>query len=297
MFEGCPNLREVTLAFQSDDGGPQRRLKASRTVFAEAMTVAHGDTRVEQVGKVHLIGLAQALRDSGRSLDSLTLVNVDYKALCADFTERFQLKALVNPLRRLRVFIQLAHRKNEIHYGMTPEMSVFTEAPELRVLKIRLPDRILDRQQLPSEKTGSDRVWEAVSEGRINLNHVFRKTTYSHLYELSLANCSVCGATLTDFILRHRQTLRRLSLQNMLLGAFQHSYHEQSWPDFFIRIAGRLPKLHKVMIRGFFFERKELVMNWCVPQTSGASSEAELFCPARDAMRTSSSWEARLGAM
>ena len=73
MFEGCPNLREVTLAFQSDDGGPQRRLKASRTVFAEAMTVAHGDTRVEQVGKVHLIGLAQALRDSGRSLDSLTL--------------------------------------------------------------------------------------------------------------------------------------------------------------------------------------------------------------------------------
>ncbi|GAB7324568.1 hypothetical protein MBLNU13_g08466t2 [Cladosporium sp. NU13] len=86
MFEGCPNLREATVAFRWDDGAPQRRLKAARTAFAGAMTVAHGPDCAlglgrHQPGRHHLMALAQALRDSGRSLDSLTVVNVYYEAL------------------------------------------------------------------------------------------------------------------------------------------------------------------------------------------------------------------------
>lgn len=284
MFEGCLNLREVTLAFRTDDGGPQRRLKASRTAFAEAMTVAHRDSRIEKVGKVHLIGLAQALRDSGRSLDGLTVVNVDYSALCADLPELFQLRALVQRLRRLRVFIQLAHRKNKRHHGFTPDVSIFTEAPELRVLKIRLPDRALDHQQLPSERTGADRVLEALLAGALDINHVFEATTYPHLYDLSLANCIVCGNTFIDFILRHRPTLRRLSLQNMRLAKYRHVSNMRSWPDVFSSIAGRLPKLHNVAIRDFFFERFALVMNWCMPLQTSESAGIELICPAREAI-------------
>lgn len=77
-FEGCPNLGEATVAFRSDDGAPQRWLKAARTAFAEAMTVAH-DTNSSlrmgghEPGRHHLVALAQALKDSGRSLDSLTV--------------------------------------------------------------------------------------------------------------------------------------------------------------------------------------------------------------------------------
>ena len=85
MFEGCPKLRAVTLAFRSDDGGPKRRRKAARTAFAEAMTVAHGHAhnrfRTRLIGQHHLVALAQGLRDSGRSLGSSTEVNVNYNAL------------------------------------------------------------------------------------------------------------------------------------------------------------------------------------------------------------------------
>jgi hypothetical protein len=293
MFEGCPKLREVTLAFRSDDGGPQRRLKAARTAFAEARTVAHGHSRSYRIDRHHLVALAQALQDSGRSLDSLTVVNVYYEALYGgtatkDFVrdlyvrrtgDPFPLWVLVRNLRRLRVYIHMADRRNEMEYHpREPGSSVFTEAPELRVLSIRLPHRVLE----PNEKTDSGRVLEALYKG-INLHYVFRRMTYHHLYELSLANCSVCGDTFINFILRHKETLRRLSLCNMSLATSQYSHYISSWRNVFTQIAGRLPNVHKVRLRGFFFQRKVLAMDWSMPQTPEAS-EAKLFCPARDAI-------------
>jgi hypothetical protein len=293
MFEGCPKLREVTLAFRSDDGGPQRRLRAARTAFAEARTVAHGHSRCYRIDRHHLVALTQALQDSGRSLDSLTVVNVYYEALYGgtatkDFVrdlyvrrtgDPFPLRVLVHPLRRLRVYIHMADRRHEMGYHpREPQSSVFTEAPNLRVLRIRLPDRALE----PNERTAPDRVLEAVYKG-INLSYVFRRMTYQHLYELSLANCSVCGDTFINFILRHKETLRRLSLCNMVLETSQYSHYISSWRNVFTQIAGRLPNIHQVSIRGFFFQRKVLAMDWSMPQTPEAS-EAKLFCPARDAI-------------
>lgn len=164
------------------------------------------------------------------------------------------------------------------YHPREPQSSVFTEAPELRVLRIRLPDRVLES----NEKTDSGRVLEAVYKG-INLNYVFRRMTYHHLYELSLANCSVCGDTFINFILRHKETLRRLSLCNISLATSLYSHYISSWRNVFTQIAGRLPKLQIVRLRGFFFQRKVLAMDWNMPQTPEAS-EVELFCPARDAI-------------
>jgi hypothetical protein len=67
-----------------------------------------------------------------------------------------------------------------------------------------------------------------------------------------------------------------------MLGAF-HPSHTKSWPTLFTQLAGRFPNLHKVTIRGFFFERKDLMMNWSMPQTTGVT-ETEMICPARDAV-------------
>lgn len=132
MFEGCPKLRAVTLAFLSDDGGPKRRRKAARTAFAEAMTVAHGHAhnrfRTRLIGQQHLMTLAQGLRGSGRSLDSLKVVNVNYNALYGGVTmedldpaagktrDSFQLRALVRSLRRLRFLIHMINKTHEYSY-------------------------------------------------------------------------------------------------------------------------------------------------------------------------------------
>jgi hypothetical protein len=298
LFEGCPKLLEITLAFRSDDGGPQRRLKASRTAFADAMTVAHGDCRSYRTGLHHLKVLAEASRQSRRSIDSLTLVNVDYSALYGgDAIEYmypvhgpnaqspvfnfFELRALVQPLRRLRLFIQMTCKKYEMRdHPTVPKRSVFTEARGLRVLKIRLQDRRPDHE-LPPEKinTDRDRVLEVVRMN-IDLDFIFLTMHYPHLYELSLANCKVYDS-FPEFMLRHRQTLRRVSLNNMMLISWRAEHW--SWLDMFSDIAGRLTNLHSVTIRGFFFERDELTMNWHMPPTSEAT-ETTLFCPARDAI-------------
>jgi hypothetical protein len=222
MFEGRPKLREVTLAFRSDDGGPKRRLKAARTAFAGAMTVAHGHAHNRfRTRLVDLVALAEGLKKSGRSLDSLTVVNVNYNALyggvamedldlaAGTIGDSFQLRALVRSLRRLQVFNHMTDRTDDKRYHpASPRTSVLTEAPELRVLETRLPDRVVDAQQPPSEKEAPFRVFDAL-RGGIILNYVFRTMSYPHLYELSLANCDVRANTLVDFILRHRQTLRR----------------------------------------------------------------------------------------
>jgi hypothetical protein len=86
------------------------------------------------------------------------------------------------------------------------------------------------------------------------LDYVFQRMAYPHLYELSLANCGVCGHIFIDFILRHRHTLRRLSLHNMISFKSQHSGDLRLWPEIFSNIARRLPNLHHVRIRGFFYD-------------------------------------------
>ena len=246
----------------------------------------------------HLKVLAEALRQSRRSIDSLTLVNVDYSALYggdaieymypvhgpnaqSPMSNFFELKALVQPLRRLRLFIQMICKKYEMHdHPTVPKRSVFTEARELRVLKIRLHDR-RPEHELPPEKMNSDRdrVLEVIRMN-IDLDYVFREKHYPHLYELSLANCKVYDS-FTEFMLRHRQTLRRLSLNNMMLISWRLEHW--SWLDTFSDIAGRLTNLHSITIRGFFFERDELMTDWHVPPTPEAIGTA-LSCPARDAI-------------
>lgn len=53
----------------------------------------------------------------------------------------------------------------------------------------------------------------------------------------------------------------------------------------FTQIAGCIPHLHEVKLRGFFFENKQLVMSWFAPQTP-EGAETSVFCPARDAVET-----------
>lgn len=150
--------------------------------------------------------LARALQQSGRALESLTMVQVGYSILYAmggilsyNDQERgyaydeYNIVDLVRPLKRLRIFIQTTHRESAMNVARdVPEASIFLEAPELRVLSIHQPDRLPDHEPSREEQPDPVCVVEIIKQG-MQLNNIPTRTNLPHLYELSLANTRLCG--------------------------------------------------------------------------------------------------------
>lgn len=79
------------------------------------------------------------------------------------------------------------------------------------------------------------------------LEPVLQDITYPHLYELGLSQCEVHTGYLIDLCMRHKSTLRRLSLCDILLLDDRSSFRE-----ILTRLSGQLPNLRTVELRGTF---------------------------------------------
>lgn len=104
FFEGCRNLREITVACQV---GCSRRLNASRTAFKPAMAEPNESYDWKDAGVRQVLSVVNAAVTTGLQVDSLTLMGTTHHlwGRCGDEgTEN--LHALVEPLRRLRIYIQ-----------------------------------------------------------------------------------------------------------------------------------------------------------------------------------------------
>jgi hypothetical protein len=179
------------------------------------------------------------------------------------------LKDLVRPLRRLRLLIQAwppedhdsSESEEESDTGSDPDVhadpekeltsvseirqrsvqlfqdgpvyGILLEARELRVLKLELPQ------------------WDPQGEpDYVRLDHTLLDIHFPHLYELALSQCAVTGDWFFDFLLRHKATLRRLSMSEMSLVEVR-----PSWREVFTRISCQLPHLNTVNIHGSFHRR------------------------------------------
>ena len=124
LFEGCPKLREVPIASQKTC---MRQLDANR-VFASAMTQPEGD-RYWWTENVHqTLSVAMAANLSGRSFDSLTLAAISPaifdKHVSVEVDQWRALKTLVQPLRRLRLYLQADapdEEEEEEPYDLEPD--------------------------------------------------------------------------------------------------------------------------------------------------------------------------------
>jgi hypothetical protein len=251
LFEGCPKLREVTVASQRSC---MRQLDANR-VFAKAMTEPTGDRYWWNEIVHQVLSVATAAAQSGLELDSLTLLSLspsifdNGSAVKAD--QWRALKNLVRPLRRLRLFLQadapeegdeeepdelepdyeqVYHHFNEILESHAH--NILSVASNLRVFKLQLP-----------RWSYHDHIEDMYGQ----LEPVLRNITYPHLYELSLSQCEVHADYLIDLCMRHKATLRRLYLKDMLLLDDHSSFREV-----FTRLSGQLPNLRQVHLRGTF---------------------------------------------
>ncbi|KAK5138109.1 hypothetical protein LTR08_004804 [Meristemomyces frigidus] len=106
--------------------------------------------------------------------------------------------------------------------------SILSSAVELRDLRLHFPfdQNIMTQTSLVS---------------------VFRDTTWKKLRKLQLSQVFANSANVVDFLLRHKATLRELSLYEMELL-------EGTWESTFMEIAGKLPRLRRIRLRGSFVD-------------------------------------------
>jgi hypothetical protein len=250
LFEGCPKLREVTVASQRSC---MRQLDANR-VFASAMTEPMGDRYWWDEIVHQVLSVAMAAERSGLKLDSLTLLSLSPaifgKGVNTKADQWRALKTLVRPLRRLRLYLQadapgedeeepdefepdyeqVFHQFNENLNFHAHE--ILSAASKLRSLKLQLPNW---------------RYHDHIEDTYGQLEPVLRDVTYPNLYELSLSQCEVHADYLIDLCMRHKATLRRLYLKNIMLLDDHSSFREV-----FTRLSGQLPQLRQVHLRGTF---------------------------------------------
>ena len=257
FFKGCRKLREVTIASHV---GCNRRLNGELKAFSQAMTVIDEDWNRKDAGVHQVLTVAKAVQESGVALDSLTISYVSQELFD---TSHSAFRALVRPLRRLRIAIHaLPPRRvqcgdlydsdrdddiddddNEAGEGEGPRNAQYVvrmnhlrellaEAHELRVLNLQPA-----LNDVHVRSFGGARLEDAVGDA-----------IYSHLYELSISMCEVETKYLVDLILRHKATLRRLSLCSLHLTTKDQS----DWQTIFTMLSAQLPRLHVVKLAGDF---------------------------------------------
>jgi hypothetical protein len=279
LFEKCSRIREVTIASQFDI---VRRLHANTTAFGDAMTRPYKDRHWWVSGVHQTLSVAKAVQHAGTKLESLTLAHVSPMLFDrhgdVGEDEWHALKELVQPLHRLRLFINVAPPDNEDNeevddcdlgirqIQMDSEQNfadgylheIISSATELRVLKLGMPQWNEDNY---------DPVYS-------RLDWALGETVFPHLYELSISDCEVDEEYLVDLILRHKATLRRLYLCNISLFDF-----EASWVEVFTRISCQLPQLRRLRLRGKFYLDGDSEIEF-----EYAGMESRRIAPYRDAL-------------
>lgn len=236
FFEGCSNVREVTIALQA---ACARRLNESRTAFNKAMASPFGNKCWQDGGVCEVRTVVEALagtNDPKPTLESLTLVCVSHRLFghldaegylhededecdeCSRITET--LKTLFRPLRRLRMYIKAEadefvsmeeiddiSEEASMHLkGHSMLNEILTEARGLRVLKLQMP-------------TYDDSDYETYGQhwNDVDISRVLKNTQFPHIYDIAIGSCFLAAIFLVTFLLQHKETLRRLSLSQMRL--------------------------------------------------------------------------------
>jgi hypothetical protein len=242
LFEGCLNIREITIACQA---GSIRRLNASQTAFRDVMATPDERFHWTHAGVRQTIDLGRAAAKAGLQPDSLTLVKISHRLWDPRSDEVVSsMKALFRPLRRLRLSTLTSsealtaqestetmsttiadHAMKSFRDGRLRDMLAI--ATDLRVLKMQFSPYVISDEHVVE----------------VQLHDTLGDLVFPHLYDLAISSCVTTSSFLESVILRHKDTLHRLTISNIHLIT-------RDLKQFFQSIAGRLPNLRKVTLRG-----------------------------------------------
>jgi hypothetical protein len=246
LFQGCPNMREITLACQA---ACSRRLNASRTAFDEVMVKPDETYSWENSGVLQLINLAHAAATSNLQLDSLTLAGIGYLLWNPRNSEQVSVvKALIQPLRRLRLStLSMTESEDRLMSAIIANEATanFQGGRFREMLAVATNLRVLKLHFSPFTFAGERATYQQDYLGarEIYLKNVIGDLRFPHLYELAISSCGTTSSYLEEVLLRHKDTLRRLTLSHIHMVT-------EDFRQFFRNIAGQLPELRKVTLHG-----------------------------------------------
>lgn len=241
FFKGCPKVDNVTVATAYGTGGFK---DAARMAFKEAMISPYGDCNILDSGVHQFWTILRALHLAQRTPKCFTATDVSYRIFQesrAGYQTQPIITHLMGNLREFRLGLSIhedeldpAREGEGIDIGSdcrryySPGLLAqwLSGAPQLRVLKLRMYH---------------NHFVDVMPEAR--LKEVVGSTKWPKLREIGLNDILTTEDELLDFLLRHKDSLRRLSLSYIYL-------QEGSWTSFLERIGGKLPKLKKIKLRG-----------------------------------------------
>ena len=229
LFQECPNMREITLACQA---ACSRRLKASRTAFDEVMVKPDETYSWENSGVLQLINLAHAAATSLQP-DSLTLAGIGYLLWNPRNSEQVSdVKALIQPLRRLRLStLSMTESEDRLMSAIIANEATanFQGGRFREMLAVATSLRVLKLHFSPFTFSGERAFYQQDYWGarEIYLKNVIGDLRFPHLYELAISSCGTTSSYLEEVLLRHKDTLRRLTLSHihMVTEDFRQFFH------------------------------------------------------------------------
>jgi hypothetical protein len=157
-------------------------------------------------------------------------------------------KALIQPLRRLRIStLSMTESEDRLMSAIIANEATanFQGGRFREMLAVATNLRVLKLHFSPFTFAGERATYQQDYLGarEIYLKNVLGDLRFPHLYELAISSCGTTSNYLEEVLLRHKDTLRRLTLShiNMVTEDFR---------QFFRNIAGQLPELRKVTLHG-----------------------------------------------
>lgn len=235
LFEACPRLDTVLLTTANE-------LRATSTQclrsFQEAMIFPFGDVSRLLWGCMQLHTMLVAASDADTKLRSLAAATVSFMFFGDALGELHKIHDAISGLENLRLdlhrnFINEDDPVDQLEMegflrAMKDQRLVefFANAPNLRTLKV----------VAPIAEDGDDRV---------PLDNLLGNTVWPKLEALHVQNVECASTELLGLLRRHSITLQRLNLVDIV-------FREGDFESFATSIAGQLPALRKVRLRGDF---------------------------------------------
>lgn len=263
FFKACPKLESVTVATAYGSAGFK---DAGRMAFKEAMVAPYGDSNVLDSGVHQFWTIIRALYDAQHPPKRFTATDVSYRIVRETWSKvdcNLMMAHLMSDLHEFRLGLSI--HEDELD-PMIPGQNIdigidcyiryvpgilakwLSDAPQLRVLKLRMYHNHFANIR-PEAK----------------LKDVVGSTTWPKLRELGINDVLTTQNELLDLLLRHKDSLRRLSLSYIYL-------EQGTWVDFIQEIGGKLPKLKKVKLRGDMTDLEAGTYEFAVP---GCGEESE----------------------
>jgi len=247
LFRGCRNVREVTVTCQA---ACNRRLNGSRTAFDKVGITPDERYDWKDAGVSQIINLAHAAVASDHCFDSLTLAGISHRLWNPrNYEEVLDVQALIQPLRRLRVttLSMTEIEEDEMAKVVIPSEATanFRAGRFQEMLAVASNLRVLKLHFAPYLFAGKKAVYQ---QSRLHVREIYLKDIlgilmFPHLYELAISSCGTTSGYLEEVLLRHKQTLRRLTLSHIHMVTVD--LHQ-----FFHNVAGWLPELRKITLHG-----------------------------------------------